>query len=146
MCHAESSLKIRYIYIYIRICICCHFLTLVWYGWLKSFLVEDNDSLIMLYIQYHGYCWPGDWRSQGINSYAIETLYSWKIPLSIPEGLDLKTFCASSIYTQTPNIAGHQRAQYWLKSFPGFQWFQINFVYWLTSFEIAHQSLWCRTC
>ena len=38
-----------------------------------------------VYIQYHGYWWPGDARNQGINSHGIELFRN--ITSSTPEGL-----------------------------------------------------------
>ena len=40
------------------------------HSWLKSFHMEGKD-LCDIYIQYYGCWWPGDSRSQGINSHGI---------------------------------------------------------------------------
>ena len=57
------------------ICILCHFSTLIWHRYLKSFPKQDQD-LHILHSQYHG-CWcSGDVRSQGISSHDIDLVKS----------------------------------------------------------------------
>ena len=56
-----------------------------WHRHLQSFLVEGKDSII-LHNQYYGWWWPGDIKSQGINSHGISSL-SLNIQVSALEGL-----------------------------------------------------------
>ena len=52
-------------------CLFYYFSSLRWHRLLKSFLMEDED-LFMLHNQYHCCWWPGDARSQVINSHGID--------------------------------------------------------------------------
>ena len=51
-------------------CILYHFSTRRWSMWLKSFLVEDQDILIV-HRPCHSCWWPGDTRSRGSFSHGI---------------------------------------------------------------------------
>ena len=51
-----------------------HFLISRWHRYLKSFRVEDRDTLIS-HSQYHGCWWSGNTRSQGINSYGSPRIF-----------------------------------------------------------------------
>ena len=52
-----------------------HFMTLLWYRYLKSFLMENRD-LFIIHSHHCGCWWPGDTRSKGISSYSIDTVLS----------------------------------------------------------------------
>ena len=44
---------------------------------LLRFIIQENKNLLISHSQYHGCWWPGDNRSQGINSHGID-LVSWE--------------------------------------------------------------------
>ena len=54
---------------------------------LKLFIMEGKD-LVILYSQYHGCRWPGNTRSQGINSNGIDIVLLENILAWTPEPLN----------------------------------------------------------